>query len=185
MADNNKNFNNSQQNFEMTVGFLKTILDKTISFVRHIDNQIQILLGISLAIFIFCANQLNSEVGGKELYLLVLAFFSIVATLFGLFAIHPPGFMRKRGLKESLGSLMYNKKITGFPSSQEYYNEIQKIAQNPEEIIRQYSTEIYTLLKYYYSPKRRLFHFTRDIFLIGLILSFLLLVLKFLKFLRF
>ena len=171
-----------KSDFEVAVSFLDSILDRTNSLAQHIDNQIQILIGISSAIFIFSAGRLYGEGGKIELPLLVLAIFSIVSTISGLFAVHPPLSMREKGRIESLKSLMYNKRIISFPSSSEYGEELLKTIKNPEEIVKQYATEIYTLSKYYYIPKRKLFHLTRDIFFLGFIISFLVLILNFLKF---
>jgi hypothetical protein len=155
------------KNFQSIVSFLDSILDKMTSYAQHMDNQIQILVGISSAVFVFSATQFSEK---RELFLLVLALFSISSAIVALFAIHPPGFMRKRGQPESL---MYNKKIISFSSAKNYGEEILKVVKDPNEILQQYATEIYNLSRYYYRPKRTLFHFARSIFLLGFIFSFL------------
>jgi hypothetical protein len=155
------------KNFEGIVIFLDGILEKTKDYAQHMDNQIQILVGITSAIFVFSATQFSEK---GELFLLVLALFSICSVITALFAIHPPRFMSKRGQRESL---MYNKKIISFSSAKDYGEEILKTVKEPEAIFQQYATEIYNLSRYYYRPKRTLFHLARLIFLLGFIFSFL------------
>jgi len=155
------------KNFEGVIIFLDGILEKIRNYAQHMDNQIQILVGISSAIFVFSATQFSEK---GELFLLVLALFSICSVIIALFAIHPPRFMSKQGQQESL---MYNKKIISFFSAKDYEKEILRVIKDPREIFQQYATEIYNLSRYYYRPKRTLFHVARLILLLGFIFSFL------------
>jgi len=165
--------NNSNHDFGCSLSFLNGMLRKTTSFVQHLDTQINILIGISLGMFAFGASKFQGENGDISLAFLVLTIFSLLSTLVGLFAIHPPKWLRKRGQEESL---MYNKKISSFSSSVEYGDELLKAIKNKEEIVRQYATELYNISKYYYRPKRNLFHIARRIFLLGITISFILLL---------
>lgn len=152
----NQEYNN--ENISSTVRMLASILGKTDGFVRHLDTQINILLGISSAVFMFSASQIkNSE---WEIFFIIISGFSAMSSIICLCAIHPPKFMRKRGQVESL---MYSKKVSAFESQTEYSKELKKIKGNEENIIDEYATEIYNLCKYYYRPKRKLFNVSRNI----------------------
>jgi hypothetical protein len=158
------------KNFNTIFTFLDSVLDKTVSYAHHMDNQIQILVGISSAVFVFAATQFGEK---GDLFLLVLATFSIISAIVALLAIHPPRFMRKRGQPESI---MYDKQIISFSSSQNYTQEILKIVEDPDKILQQYATEIFNISKYYYRPKKTLFRIARTIFLSGFILSALIFI---------
>ncbi len=173
MNNKEKSSNNSNCDFGCSLAFLNGVLRKTTSFVQHLDTQINILIGISLGIFIFSASRFPGENGDISLAFLVLTIFSLLSTLVGLFAIHPPKWLRKRGQDESL---MYNKKISNFSSSAEYGDELLNVMSSQEEIVRQYAVELYNISKYYYRPKRNLFHIARRVFLLGIAISFILLL---------
>ena len=93
--------------FNQALNFLNAVLQKSQSFTQHMDNQISILIGLSTAIFAFFASQLKNSVGQGNLPLVILTVFPLLSAVTGLFAVHPPRFMRKRNQPESL---MYNKK---------------------------------------------------------------------------
>ncbi|MEK7510215.1 MAG: hypothetical protein AAB567_01490 [Patescibacteria group bacterium] len=148
--------------------FLDGLLEKSYEFAQHLDAQTNILVGVSTAIFLF---SLSAFLGDHpRILFLVLGFFSGLSSLIGLFAIHPPKFMRKRGQEESL---MYNKKIASFLSAEEYGRELGKILDDGRAVTQQYATEIYNVAKYYYRPKRRLFHWSRNILIAGIFFSLL------------
>lgn len=135
------------------VRFLNGILLKATEFVRHFDAQTNILVGIASAIFLFVLSVAARE-ESVDFSLLVLGIFAGLSALTSLYAIHPPRFMRKKRQEESL---MYNKKVANFPTHIEYKEELRKVMENREEVLDQYSIEIYNLYKYYYRPKRKLF----------------------------
>ena len=153
---------------------LTGILDKSTKLIQHLDTQTNILIGISSAIFVFMTTGLKE--GNLNAALLVLGVFSATAALVGLFAIHPPRFMRKKGQKESL---MYNKNIGNFRTYEVYQKQLNKIFESREDILKQYAMEIYNLAKYYYQPKRQIFKLSRNILLSGIILSLLISLLSF------
>ena len=155
-----------------TVRFQASILEKTDAFVRHIDAQVNILVGLSSAIFLLSVR----EVDLSDLSSLTLVIFSGLAVIIALFAVHPPKFMRKQHQSESL---FYNKKITSFPNAQDYADAVNKLVGDSDAIVREYSGEIYNSYKYYYRPKRKLFVWSRNSLLLGVILSYLLLFLGF------
>jgi hypothetical protein len=152
---------------ESTAQFLEGIVQKHYSFSQHLDNQVNILVGVSTAIFLFSLSQFLDDNAGKPF--LVLAVTSGVTLFIGLFAIHPPAFMRKRGQEESIS---YNKKIASYTSSQDYWKELRNVIDDKEEIIRQYATEIYNVSKFYYRPKRKLFHVARTVLVVGILSTF-------------
>lgn len=73
-----------------------------------------------------------------------------------------------------IGNKKINKNICSFASFKKYTEEIQKLTTDKDAMVEQYSIEIYNLAKYYYRPKRKLFHLSRNILLIGLGLFMLL-----------
>lgn len=150
------------------IGFSNGILDKTGKLIQHVDTQTNILIGISSAIFVFVASTMRN--GQINLPLVLLGFFSAATCLCGLFAIHPPRFMRKKGQKESL---MYTGEISRCKTDLEYCKKIKAVLENRDKVLMQYSKEIYNLSKYYYRPKRKIFKFSRNLLLIGIILSLL------------
>lgn len=154
-----------------TIRFLSSILEKIDAFARHIDTQVNILLGLSSAVFIFSASKIHQpEISS----LFVIVIFSGLSAIIGLLAVHPPKFLRKRGQTESL---FYNKKIISLSNPETYFDELNKIIGDSDSIVREFSIEIFNASKYYYRPKRRLFIWARNSLLLGIILSFLLLIL--------
>lgn len=158
------------------VRFLNGILEKATVFVRHFDTQTNILVGVSSAIFLFVFS-VAARQETVNTSLIVLGIFSGLSALLSLYAIHPPRFMRKKRQEESL---MYNKKVASFPSYNEYKDALREVVKNREEILRQYSIEIYNLYKYYYHPKRKLFNAARNILILGVFISLLILLSSFL-----
>jgi hypothetical protein len=152
---------------ESTAQFLEGIVQKHYSFSQHLDNQVNILVGVSTAIFLFSLSRFLSN--GGEIPFLILAISSGVTLFIGLFAIHPPAFMRKRGQEESIS---YNKAISAHVSSKEYWAKLRIVIDDKEEIIKQYATEIYNVSKFYYRPKRRLFHAARNVLVFGILATF-------------
>ena len=147
-------------------GFLETILDRTSEMCQHLDHQTNILISISAAGFLFSAAKIQHNEGGVALIIIAVA--SGLATLVGLLAIHPPRFMRKQGQTESLA---YNKVISSFENAAQYESALREASKTEESIEHQYATEIYNLSKYYYRPKKVLFHFSRTILFVGLALA--------------
>lgn len=161
--------------FSQTLNFLNAVLQKSQSFTQHMDNQISILIGLSTAISAFFASQLKNSGGQGSLPLVILTVFPLLSAVTGLFAVHPPRFMRKRNQPESL---MYNKKVIGFASAEEYARELEKTTLSQKEVLEQYAEEIYNLSKYYYRPKRDLFHLSRNILIIGFLASLVVFILE-------
>ena len=150
---------------------LNMVLEKNEKMVQHLDSQINILIGLSSAVFIFSTSRvLNSA---EPTPFIFLATFSALGALCGLFAVHPPKFMRKRGQTESL---MYNKKITEFGSAEGYKKELSSLIGDQKAIVEQYANEIFNLSTYYYRPKRELFKFSRNLLLLGVLMSVALLL---------
>ena len=160
--------NKSKVSAETSLFFLSSMLQKSISFAQHMDNQTSILVGLSSGIFILAVSQVRGENGLISLPLLVLAIFSLLSALIALFAILPPRCMRKKGQEESL---LYNKEIASFASASRYCKELIKVSGSMDEIIKQFSLELYNLSRFYYQPKRRLFKYARHLLLFGILIS--------------
>lgn len=150
---------------EADLAFLNEITGKIGTMTEHIDNQVNILIGISSAIFLF---SVNGYISYSRYPILILAIFAAASTCVGLVAIHPFRFMRKRG---SVESIMYGKKVTGCKDASEYEEILQETMDSRDKIIHEYSIEIYNRHKYYYQPKRRLYTLTRNVLMLGIILS--------------
>lgn len=151
---------------EFSAKFLEELIEKSYQFVLNLDSQTNILVGVSSAIFLFSVSRFLEVT--QDVTFLVLAVFAAASALVGLFAIHPPRFMRKRGQEESL---MYHKHIVGFRSPKEYARELLKVIGNKNRITEEFATEIYNVSKYYYRPKRKLFHLARNLLLLGILAS--------------
>src|SRR3989338_3614752 len=79
------------------VQILTGVMEKATGFVRQFDTQTNVIVGFSTAVFIFAVSMVQNKVFVESF--MVLAFFSILSALVGLYAIHPPRFMRKKGQK--------------------------------------------------------------------------------------
>lgn len=156
------------ENISSSVRFLGSVLAKTDGFVRHLDSQSNMLLGISSAVFVFSASQIKNN--DLWVFFLIVCLFSFVSSIISLLAIHPPKYMRKRDQAESL---MYNKKIASFDSPGDYSLALSEILGDQEKITGEVGTEIYNLCKYYYRPKRKMFNLSRNVFFFGLFVAIL------------
>lgn len=163
---------------EVTFFFLSSVLQKAENFARHMDNQTNVLVGLSSGLFILSVSQIKAENMAFFVPLLVLAIFSLFAALVAVFALIPPKFMRKKGQKESL---LYNKEIVSFNLSEQYKKELKKVCLDLNKIIDEYSLEIYNICRYYYRPKRRLFKLSRLFLCSGISISFFVLLLQILN----
>ncbi|HSX49190.1 MAG TPA: Pycsar system effector family protein [Candidatus Saccharimonadales bacterium] len=152
---------------------LNEILQKVNSHCEHIDVQVNIIVALSTAVFIFSAQRFLLESPKQPLYLLALILFSALSAIAGLLAVNPPGFMRKKGQKESL---LYHRRIALFNSAEEYAERLETMLSSKRNITEGYSSEIYNLSKYYYLPKRSLFQLSRNLLMLGLTLSFILFI---------
>lgn len=150
------------------IRFLASIQDKASRFVQHLDMQINVIIGISMAVFAFSVSRISGGDSSAALYILNAC--SALSAITGLYAIHPPKFMRKRGQSESL---LYNKTITEAKSAENYRQQLEKVVGMPDEILRQYALEIFNMATYYYRPKRDLFKLARNLFLAGIVLGLL------------
>lgn len=146
---------------------LEGLVQKSRNIADHVDSQTNIIIGVSAAVFVFSLSRILDET--IELPFLVISIFSGASTIIGLLAIHPPNSMRKCGQKESI---MYNRSISSFKSPSDYAKALAQTMASEKRILEEYATEIYNLSKYYYRPKRRLFHLARNVFITGIVLTF-------------
>lgn len=156
-----------------SVYFLDSIAEKRHAAARHLDTQTNVIVGVSMAVSLFSLTRILE--GESRVSFLILAAFSALAALLGLFAIHPPWFMRKRGQIESL---MHSKHVAAFPHSDGYHKELKEVLEDEQKIVEQYAREIYNVSKYYYRPKRKLFHWARDMLLLGVVISIIAFVIQ-------
>lgn len=147
-------------------GFLEITLDRISEMCQHLDHVTNILIGISVAVFLFSASELQQH--HDDVALIIIAVAAGLSALVGLLAIHPPRFMRKQGQTESLA---YNKIIASFENAAAYEAALKEVTHDEAAVEHQYATEIYNLSRYYYRPKKILFHFARTILFVGIALS--------------
>ena len=171
MTHENTNKKGSDSEIENSIIFLNSVMGKATGIILHFDTQTNILIGISTAISAFAISNIKD---GTAVFS-TLAFFSIISVAIGLYAVHPPKFLRKKGQRESL---LYNRKISSFEDSKEYAQEIKKTINNKDSIIEEYSNEIYNIYKYHYRPKRVLFKISRDFLIAGILISVLVAILQ-------
>lgn len=143
------------------VEFLGDILEGARVNAHHMDDQINILIGVNAAIFLLAASHLEKEL---TLPFFILCFSSGLSILLGLMAIHPPRAWRKTGQEESL---MYGKRISSLATADHYAKELDRAITNLKVVQEEYAIESYNIYKYYYLPKKRLFHLARQILIVG------------------
>jgi len=162
--------NNSQKDLSALIRPLGDILAKTLSQTQHIDAQINILIGINSAIFIYSTSKLDTN---SAAIFSVLGIASVMSLIVGLLAVHPPGFLRSRSKQniDQAENLFKHSTIFGFSTPSQYGEALTKTFQDPEKIIQAYAGQIYSISKYYYRPKREMFKLSRNIMLWGMIIS--------------
>ncbi|KKQ17423.1 MAG: hypothetical protein US31_C0019G0010 [Berkelbacteria bacterium GW2011_GWA1_36_9] len=159
----------SKNDLASTVKFLGNVLDKTLSQTQHIDNQINILIGIDSGIFLFSTSKLNTDLTPV---FFTLGIASVLSLIISLLAVHPPEFIRKSHKQEiEPQSLMKNKQISDFTSATAYGDALIGILGKQDQITQNYAGQIYSLAKYYYRPKREMYKLARNLLLVGMIVS--------------
>ncbi|MDP2656278.1 MAG: DUF5706 domain-containing protein [bacterium] len=158
---------------EAEVAVLSSILDKATTFSQNLDSQANVIIGLSLAVFVFATSSFAG--GHSQAYAMILAFFSGSSALFGLLAMHPPTFMRRH--KSEPQSLLFIKEIGLHKNTSAYAQELDNMISSRRTTIDQYACEIYNLSTRYYEPKNALFKMAKNMFLIGIAVSFLTFVL--------
>lgn len=149
---------------------LNAILQKTQSFAVHLDAQLNMLIVVGSAIFIFFITRFYDSSYFTPLYVIIFGIFALLSVLTALLAIFPPRFLRKKGQHESI---MYHYKIGRYDNPLLYLSEVKKALATDEDLIQEYTKEIYNISKYYYRPKRVLFEISRNFLFIGFVLSLL------------
>lgn len=152
---------------------LNEILHKVNGNTEHIDIQINNLVILGSALFAFSATGFFSTNSTVHFYLLVLALFSSLSAVIGLIALNPPSFLDKRGQKDSV---LYTHGISNYKTPEEYYGAIKTMIENKNKTTEQYALEIYNLSKFSYLPKRKLFNLSKNLLIIGFLLSIALFV---------
>lgn len=151
--------------FEEQQVFLELGVEKARSLSNSIDQQINILVGISSAIFVYSISQYIAK---QSLVHLCLTLFMALTMLLGIVTIHPFRWMRRRGKNESV---LYNHHVVKQPSAKEYAAVLTTVIQNRSLLVEQYAIEIYNTYKYYYRPKRDLYIQARNVFSFGIVVT--------------
>ncbi len=165
-----------QEDFDTmnTLSFLEGLSVKIIDAIHTVDNHANVMIGINTGVFIFVMTQLLAG-EGFHFTLSVVAFFSVISVVCGLFAIRLPRFM---GRVTRERSLLHTNRILEFGSAEAYADELQKMLVDDREIFRQHALEVYNLSKYYYTPKRKMLSYARLAFLCGVLASGVLLIIE-------
>lgn len=137
---------------------------------HQMDQQINILIGVNTAIFLYAAGQLLVR---QSLAFLILALSSAISILIGLLGVHPPRRWRKQGQQESL---LYASRIFNAKNSLQYAKELTAVTKRLDSIEQQYAIETYNINRFYYRPKKELFHLARQILIIGVVASTLVVI---------
>lgn len=161
--------NDEITNDEAIAKYLATFIEKSQLMVEALDTQINILIGIALAAFAFTSSQFLET---HNVGYLVASIFAALSAVASLVAVHPPKFFRKKvkGYGQKKSSL-FAASIAEYPSSTEYAVELIKAVKSRTIIMEQCAIDIYNISTYYYLPKRKLFRLSRNLFLIGVIVS--------------
>lgn len=151
-----------------TVRFLSYIAQKITTLTTAMDSQVNILVGISAAIFVFA----TSRVAGEETSFssLILSIFSGFSTIVCLLAVHPPRIVRQRRGNDGMMNIHG---IEKYPTVEDYADKLREVVSDPDEMMKQFSFEIYNRAKFYYRPKRNLYRLARNILLLGVIFGLL------------
>lgn len=157
--------NNIIDDNDAVINFFEGQMHKALTFITHFDVQANILIGINTAMIGISLVSINS--GYFVVSMSALAFFSTLSLIGSLYTVHPPKFLRKDNQAESL---FYNKKINSFATPVDYAQALTGILSNREELVLNYSTEIYNMYKYSYRPKRNLFKLSRNLLMVGILL---------------
>ncbi|MFH0873505.1 MAG: hypothetical protein V1846_01545 [Candidatus Komeilibacteria bacterium] len=151
--------------------FLKSNLERVISFTEHLDTHIAILIGFTSSIFIFSLTQITNQ-AFSSIYQ-TLAIFSATATIIAILAVRPPSLLRKQGQIESL---LYRKKMISFDSADQLAKLLPRIIEDKAYGYREFARETYNMIRYYYRPKKYFFYLARTIFMIGVLVAVVMLV---------
>ena len=148
------------------ITFLAMAIDKTNTMNQHIDDQTNIMVGVGTAVFVFATARFGST--DNKLAFGILGVFAATSALVGLFALHPPRFMRKKGQDESL---IFPTHIAATQNVESYIAAIHKVVQKQSLVVEQCSRELYNMSRYYYLPKRWLYRCSRNFLLAGVALA--------------
>lgn len=149
--------------------YLATFIEKSQQMAQALDTQINILIGIALAVFAFISSQFLTT---HNVGYLTASIFVALSAVASLVAIHPPKFFRKKvkGYEKKKSSL-FAASIAEYSSSTEYAVELIKAVKSRTIIMEQCAIDIYNISTYYYLPKRKLFILSRNLFLIGVMIG--------------
>ena len=147
---------------------LEGVLQRTHGYAQQLDSYANIMIALSSAVFIFSFSELQED---HSLFWLFLGTTMGVATILSLLLVRPPRALRKRGQIESA---MYSRRIVAFGSPEAYRAELARVLGSGDEMLTQYSREIYNLTRYYYLPKKFLFRWANVVLMTGMSVSLLL-----------
>ena len=139
------------------------ILNEHCGFVRHLDIQLNVLMGINVASMMFAGALAAFNLPKTFLLLIIFPTISFGLTLLSL---HPPRSMRKKS--DRTNRLINNNYIASFSTTAEYSHQMKEIFSKSDKLFEELTIEIYTIINFYYRPKRLLFRWSLITFMIGL-----------------
>lgn len=162
-----------KNNLNAYILFLQSILDKTIIQTNNLDGQTNILLGVASALFVYSTARINSE---QSVVFTILSIFSALSVLICMISIHPPKRLRIKNKHESVKSLLGNKRITSYASSQDYADRLMTVYGDTRAMTDHYAAAVYNTNVNYYRPKRNLFKIAVKVLITGITLAVLLII---------
>ncbi len=145
------------------IRFLTDLLRKQINLRNQIESRANIAIGFSAAILAFVSNGLIQERINASMTIITTA--STLSILSGLLALKPPKFLSRKAREQSV---FYHTAITK-KSEADYLLQIRKICDSEEEVVRQYTLEVYNLTRHSIRFKKFFSNLSIQILVIGLI----------------
>ena len=150
------------------IRFLTDLLRKQTDLRNQIESRANIAIGFSAAILAFILNNLLEK--GLTLSTITLTITAVLSIVSGLLALKPPQFL-SRNVKEQ--SVFYNTAIAN-NSAESYLKQVRNICNNEEEVVKQYTLEVYNLTRYSIRFKKLFTNLSIQILVLGLISGVLL-----------
>lgn len=147
------------------IRFLTDILRKQMDLRNQIESRANVALGFSAASLAFVLNNLMPK--GITLSAIIITSASMLSILSGLLALKPPKFLSRKAQEQSV---FYHTAITN-NSEKSYLEQIKEICHSEDEVIKQYTLEVYNLTQYSIRFKKFFANLSIQILVIGLILG--------------
>ncbi len=150
------------------IRFLTDLLRKQTDLRNQIESRANIAIGFSAAILAFGLNNLISNKVTPAV--ITIASASVLSILSGLLALKPPQFLSRKVQEQSV---FYNTAIAN-NSRESYLKKVKYICEHEEEVVKQYTLEVYNLTRYSIRFKKWFTNLSIQILVLGLIFGVIL-----------